>query len=143
MKNLKKFAILFLLTVAFLGCVDNDDNLTVNSESLLGNWKLVESSISSGGPQYTVAIENGEEFKFSDNGTFTSTKYPVCSTGSFSTASKELILKYSCSTFTTGIENAEGDITYQVTLNSDYITLIPTSVFCNEGCSYTYKKITD
>jgi hypothetical protein len=143
MKTIKKFGVLFLFTIILFGCADTDNNLTLNSESLLGNWKLVETSISSGGPQYTVAIENGEEFKFSDNGTFTSTKYSACSTGSFSTASKELILKYGCSTFTTNIENAEGNITYQVTFKSDYMTLTPTSVFCSEGCNYIYKKIAD
>jgi len=141
-KNIKKFGIPFLLVITFFGCTVNEENLTLNSGNLLlGNWKLVEVSISSGGPQYTVVIDSGEEFKFSENGTFTSTKYSACSTGSFSTASKELILKYSCSTFTTGIENAEGNITYQVTFESDYITLTPTSVICIEGCSYIYKKI--
>jgi hypothetical protein len=142
MKSIKKFKILFVVTIIFFGCAGNEDSLTVNSNnSILGSWKLIEASISSGGPQSTVTIENGEEFKFSDNGSFTSTKYPACSIGSFSTEAKELILKYGCSTFTTGIENAEGNITYQVTFKSDYITLTPTSVICIEGCSYTYKKI--
>jgi hypothetical protein len=144
MKNLKKFKSTFLLTIILFGCISNEDSTVLNSEnSILGIWKLVEASISSGGPQYLVVIENGEEFKFSDDGTFTSTKYPACSTGSFSKSSKELILKYGCSTFTTGIENAEGNITYQVTFESDYITLNPTSVICIEGCSYIYKKIAD
>jgi hypothetical protein len=82
-----------------------------------------------------VTIQNGEEFKFSDDGTFTSTEYLACSIGNFSTESKELILKYGCGTFTTSTENAEGNITYQVTFESDYMTLTPTSIICSEGCS--------
>jgi hypothetical protein len=53
---------------------------------------------------------------------------------------KKVNLKYGCSTFTTGIENAEGNTTYQVTFESDYITLNSTSVICIEGCSEIYEK---
>jgi hypothetical protein len=35
--------------------------------------------------QYRLAIENNKEFKFSKNGTFTSTRYPAGATGNFST----------------------------------------------------------
>jgi hypothetical protein len=144
MKNIKKFGALFLFTIILFGCADTENNLTLNSENaILGNWKLDKAYISAGGPQYLVTIQNGEEFKFSDDGTFTSTEYPACSIGNFSTESKELILKYGCDTFTTGIENADGNITYQVTFESEHMILTPTSVICIEGCSYIYKKIAD
>jgi hypothetical protein len=144
MKTLKKFGALFLFITILFGCADTENNLTLNSENaILGNWKLDKAYISAGGPQYLVTIQNGEEFKFSDDGTFTSTEYPACSIGNFSTESKELILKYGCDTFTTGIENADGNITYQVTFESEHMILTPTSVICIEGCSYIYKKIAD
>ncbi|CAH8287165.1 hypothetical protein EV196_109117 [Mariniflexile fucanivorans] len=90
-----------------------------------------------------VTIDNGEEFKFSKNGTFTSTKYSKCSGGNFSIESDELRLKYNCKGFTTGIENTEGYITYKITYESYNLIMIPTSVICTEGCSYIYKKVSD
>ena len=64
MKNTRKIGLSFLLTILLLGC-DTNDNVELDSEnSIIGNWKLVESYISSGGPQYLVEIENGEEFQF-------------------------------------------------------------------------------
>jgi hypothetical protein len=63
MKNLKKFKSTFLLTIILFGCISNEDSTVLNSEnSILGIWKLVEASIRSGGPQYLVTVENGEEF---------------------------------------------------------------------------------
>ncbi len=143
MKSLLQFGVIFLLTIFSSGCDTNDNNELDRDNPIIGNWQLIEAYISSGGPQYLVSIENGEKFKFSINGTFSSNKYPECTSGNFSTESNELILKYDCNGFTAGIENSEGHITYKVTFESDYFLLTPTSVICTEGCSYKYKKITN
>jgi hypothetical protein len=136
MKNLKKFKSTFLLTIKLFGCTSNENSTALNSEnSILGIWKLVEASISSGGTQYVVTIENSEEFKFSDDGTFTSTKYPAYSTGSFSKSSKELILKYGYNTFNLSIKNTEGNIRHPLTFKSDTIPLTLKSAVNIEICS--------
>ncbi|GHA51709.1 hypothetical protein GCM10007103_35190 [Salinimicrobium marinum] len=109
--------------------------------SITGNWKLVEAYISSGGPQYWVDIENGEEFTFLSNGSFESNKFSECTTGDFLVESKELFLNYNCDGFTSGFETPEGAITYRFTFEDNYLILTPTSVVCVEGCSYKYKRI--
>ena len=144
MKKIKKFGTTFLFTIILFSCNSSNSNIELDSENpIFGNWKLVEAFISSGGPQYWVTIDNGEEFKFSQSGTFTSTKYQECSGGSFSTELNELILRYNCSGFTTGIENSEGNVTYEMTFESNNLILIPTSAICIEGCSYKFKKISN
>ncbi len=152
MKNIIKFGITSLLIILLFGCENNDgkisndeiDSRGIDSENpIIGNWKLVEASISSGGPQYLVAVENGEEFNFLSTGIFISNRSSECTSGIFSIESNELILKYDCDGFITGVENPEGAITYTITYESNYLILIPTSVICTEGCSYKYEKITD
>lgn len=143
MKNIIKFGIASLLMILSFGCDNYDDAGIVSENSIIGSWKLVEAYISSGGPQYWVTIENGEEFKFLSNGIFSSNKYAECTGGNFSSEFNKLILNYDCNEFTTGFENSEGAITYEITFESNYFLLTPTSVICIEGCSYKYKKITD
>ncbi len=142
-----KFLKYFILASVFImsSCSKNDEvpeskDLSYDN-SILGNWKLVEAYISSGGPQYWVDIESGEEITFLSNGSFESNRFPECTTGEFSIESNELFLTYTCDGFTTGIENPEGAITYKLTFKSNYLILTPTSVICFEGCSYKYKRI--
>ena len=143
MKNIIKFEIASLLIILSFGCDKSDDAGIDSENSIIGSWKLAEAYLSSGGPQYWVTIESGEEFKFLNNGIFSSNKYSECISGNFSTELNKLILNYDCNGFTTGFENSEGAITYEITFESNYFLLTPTSVICIEGCSYKYKKITD
>jgi hypothetical protein len=145
MKTLIKFATASLLMILSFGCNnDNNNDAGIEGEkSIIGSWKLVEAYISSGGPQYWVTIENGEVYNFFSNGIFSSNRYSECTSGNFSTEFNKLILNYDCNGFTTGFENSEGAITYEITLESNYFLLTPTSVTCIEGCSYKYKKISD
>jgi hypothetical protein len=124
-------------------CSENNETLeskdiSATEEPIIGNWKLVEAYISSGGPQYWVNIENGEEFTFSSSGLFSSNKFSECTTGDFSVELNELSLNYNCNGFKTGFENSEGAITYKITFESNYLLLTPTSVICFEGCTYKY-----
>lgn len=81
--------------------------------------------------------------EFFSNGIFSSNKYFACTSGNFSIELHKLILNYDCKGFTTGLENSEGAITYEVTFEANYFFLTPTSVICIEGCSYKYEKISD
>ena len=130
MKSKLKFGIIFLLIVFSFGC-QNDE---MDNETLIGSWKQIESSISSGGPQYIIEIENGEELMFFTNGRFTSNRISDCSTGNYFNNSDELFLYYDCSKY-------EKVQTYQITFESDFLILVPTSVICIEGCSYKYKRL--
>ena len=140
-----KYLLYFVLASVFFisSCSTNYDTLeskdfSANDNSIIGNWKLVEAYISSGGPQYWVNVENGEEITFTSDELFSSNRFSECTNGDFSIESNELFLNYSCNGFTTGFENPEGAITYKITFESNYLLLTPTSVICTEGCSYKY-----
>ncbi|RKS42494.1 hypothetical protein BC962_3283 [Gillisia mitskevichiae] len=142
-----RYLLYFVLASVLImsSCSNNYDtleteDLSAENDPIIGKWKLVEAYISSGGPQYWVNIENGEEFTFTSNGLFSSNRFSECTNGDFSIESNELILNYSCNEFTTGFENPEGAITYKITFESNYILLTPTSVICFEGCSYKYVR---
>lgn len=140
-----KYLLYFVLASVFSisSCSKNYDALeskdfSMKDDPIIGEWKLVEAYISSGGPQYWVDIEDGTEYIFSSNGTFLSNNFSECTIGDFSIVSNELFLYYRCNGFTTRFENPEGAITYTVTFESNYLLLTPTSVICFEGCSYKF-----
>jgi len=137
-------ALYYLLVInLFLasGC-DKHPGGTIDDEStLIGKWQLTEAFISSGGPQYWVNVEDGEEIEFFANGSFVSNRFSECSTGDFSIESNELLLEYSCNGFEVESENQDGFITYNLKLESNYFIATPTSgPICIEGCSYKYKN---
>lgn len=70
MKNITKFGMAFLLMITLFGCNENENEgekeLVVDESQIIGSWKLVEASISAGGPQYLQEVENGEVFEFFD-----------------------------------------------------------------------------
>ncbi|MEP5340080.1 MAG: hypothetical protein ABJL44_11770 [Algibacter sp.] len=141
MKKILIFGITLLLVMLFFSC-DTKDKIDIPFDNeVIGKWKLFESYISSGGPQYLVDVENGEEFVFFQDGSFSSDRFSDCTDGDFLIQSENLILKYDCDGVNIGSENSNGEITYNVTFESDFLILIPTSVICIEGCSYRYKRI--
>jgi hypothetical protein len=108
---------------------------------ILGKWKQTKAYISSGGPQYWVDFENGEEIEFFEDGTFSSDRFTECSIGDFLIEEKTLILEYNCNGFSPQLENEEGFITYELEFYSNYFVLTPTSgPICIEGCSYKYQN---
>ncbi len=124
-------------------CSKKDDTLVIKDfsgkdEPIIGKWKLVEAFISDGGPQYWVNVENGEEITFTGDGLFSSNRFSECTKGDFSIELNELYLNYNCEGFTSGMENSEGLITYNITFESNYLLLTPTSLICIEGCNYKY-----
>lgn len=136
-----KFLKYFILASVFImsSCSKNEEipeskNFSYD-QSILGDWKLVEAYISSGGPQYWVDIESGEEITFLSDGSFESNRFSECKTGEFSIESNELFLTYTCDGFSSRA------ITYKLTFESNYLILTPTSVVCVEGCIYKYKRI--
>ena len=138
-----KFQYFLIATLLlFIACDKTIDEAIPADESLIaGKWEQTEAYISSGGPQYWVDVENGEEIEFSDNGTFTSNRFTECMVGNFSIVENKLLLKFNCDGFKTQSENEEGFITYKLEFYSSYFILTPTSgPICIEGCSYKYQN---
>lgn len=141
MKPISKIVIALLLVFNGTSC-DESDTIALDSENpILGTWKMVEASSSIGGPQIIQQIEDGEEFIFKADGTFSTTRWQECTTGNFLITEDLLTLNYGCEGFKTGAENDRGALTYLIRFGSDSFILVPTSVICTDGCSYTYKKI--
>lgn len=125
----------------FIACDKTNEPINVDEYLIAGLWQKTEAYISSGGPQYWINVENGEEIEFFENGTFISDRFSECNTGNFSIEENELFLKYNCIGFNTDIENEKGFITYQLEFYSDYFILTPTSgPICIEGCSSKYQS---
>lgn len=129
------------LLIVFLGCDNTDGNLPNVDNGILGKWKMTKAYISSGGPQYWIIIEDGEEIEFYSDGKFTSNRSLECTTGSFVLNGENLSMKYGCEDYEEGIENKDGLITYHIAFEEGDMLLTPTSVICIEGCSYKYVKI--
>lgn len=86
-----KYLYCFLLASVLLmfSCSKNNDilesrDLSLVNNPILGNWRLVEAHISFGGQQYWINIENGEEFTFSSNKSFSLNRFSECTNGDFS-----------------------------------------------------------
>lgn len=139
--KLQHYLVPFLLLFI---CCDEAMEEPIESEVslMVGKWQLTEAYISSGGPQYWVDVENGEELEFYQDNTFSSNKFTECTNGNFTMGENDLLLEYSCSDFDPQSENEDGFITYKMEIYSNYIILTPTSgPICIEGCSYKYQYI--
>jgi hypothetical protein len=126
----------------FIAC-DNTMNepITPDESLMIGKWKQTAAYISSGGPQYWINVENGEEIEFFENETFSSNRFTDCLSGDFSIEDNKLLLKYNCIGFNPESANEEGFITFELEFFSNYYILTPTSgPICIEGCSYKYQK---
>ncbi|MDC1162097.1 hypothetical protein OAT18_01510 [Tenacibaculum sp.] len=139
--KIEKLSLLIILAVVLFTNCNNNESIIADEPLIIGEWKLTEAFISTGGPQYWVDFENGEEINFLDNGTFSSNKFTECMVGKFSVEENKLLLEYNCDGFNSQSENEQGFITYELQLSSDYFILTPTSgPICIEGCSYKYQK---
>jgi len=138
-------AVYYLLLInLFLasGCDKYTSRTNDDENTLIGKWQLTEAFISSGGPQYWVNVEDGEEIEFFADGSFVSNRFSECSVGDFFIASNELLLEYNCNGFEVESENQDGFITYDLRFDSNHFVVTPTSgPICIEGCSYKYIRM--
>lgn len=137
---MKNLICVFAIFLGLSSC-NSDDSAAAEETGLIGKWVLNEAFISAGGEQFWVDVENGEQFVFCADRTFTSSRYPECSTGVYVMNTDELRLNYGCEGFVPSSQNQDGWITFALDITSDYFILRPTSgPICVEGCSYKYQK---
>lgn len=136
-----KFGIISLIIIMLSGCNNSDDEIKTE-QSIIGNWKLIEvySDVGDGSGGWNP-VENGYTYSFSSNGEFSSTRFSECSSGTYTINSNELTLVFDCNGFTTGIENPEGTFVENYTFESNTVILVPTYIFCVEGCGWKFKKM--
>lgn len=133
---------LIITLLFFVACNETmDEPIPASASLMVGKWKLTEAFVSTGGPQYWIDVENGQELEFFANETFYSDRFTECMDGIFSIEANKLLLEYTCDGFNSEAENNDGFITYNLEFFSNYFMLTPTSGFlCTEGCSYKYIK---
>ena len=99
-----------------------------------------EGSDGGSNPQWTT-VANGYTYTFSDDGTFSSTRFTECTTGTYEVSSNSITLDYGCAGFGTGIENPAGTFVENYSFESENIILTPSYMNCIEGCGYRFEKI--
>lgn len=140
--NIIRKKILIVLSIFLFYCSSSNQNLNEDF-SIIGEWKMIESYISAGGPQFWVDVENGFEYTFFRDRTFISSDYFGCTSGKFNVGSDELSLEYDCDGIKEKLGNSSGITTYKFNFDDGYLLLTSTTVFCVEGCSYKFEKIKD
>jgi hypothetical protein len=134
---MKKLISLLALLFLILSC-SNDDK--VHSTNIIGTWKLYQANI---GASNFNTVKDGYTYTFNTDGTFKSTRFTECQTGTYAISSNVLTLDYGCEDFTTSIESPAGTFLENYKLEKGYMYLSPTYLFCDEGCSYKFSKIKD
>ncbi|NJB72110.1 hypothetical protein GGR42_002601 [Saonia flava] len=117
-----------------------DNEIELSKTNLLGKWKLEATRVSPGYPVDWSMVENGNEFIFLMDGSYTeydSKKPSGISGGIYSIEDQEfygtvLLLKYE-------YLDQQHENRYTVELSSK--KMIMSGVGCIEGCSYSYKRI--
>lgn len=135
MNQVGRWLVIFMV----FGITSCDKEVAIETD-LVGSWQLVENYYSPGGPGEWHDVEDGFEYTFSDDGSFT-TDSNSCGIGSYSFDGRVLTLEYSCAGFLTGRENDNNQITFGLVFQVNHLILTPTSgPICIEGCMEKYRR---
>lgn len=137
MKNMFLILSIFFFTT---GC--SEEETTQQENAIYGTWKLIEIYQSDGdsNPQWTT-VDSGYTYTFNKDGTFSSTRFTECTSGTYEVSSNSIILDYSCNGFDTGIESPPGTFIESYIFENNYLILTPSYLNCIEGCDYKFEKI--
>ena len=130
-----------ILTMLFLYTGCNEEDTKQQEKSIYGTWQLIEIYQSGGGsnPQWT-AVNIGYTYTFKDDGTFSSTRFTECTSGTYKTSTNSITLDYSCDGFDTGIESPPGTFVENYMFENNNLTLTPSYLNCVESCDYKFEK---
>lgn len=137
---MKKMFLILSILFLFTGCNHEDPKQQENS--IYGTWKLIEIYQGDGGsnPQWTT-VNSGYTYTFNNDGTFSSTRFTECNSGTYVMSSDLITLKYNCNGFDTGIENPPGTFAESYIFKNTNLILTPSYLNCIEGCDYKFEKI--
>ena len=141
MKYLKCSVYLFVIILTLISCGKAESSDT--QREIFGTWKLshVLSDIGNGEGKWEK-VDDGYEYSFSSDNTFTSNRFKNCSTGNYTLEIDELSLDFDFES--TSGENelfAKGILVEKITFDSDDLIINPTYIFCVEACGWKFKKI--
>lgn len=137
MKNMYLILSIFFFTT---GC--SEEEAKPKEDFIYGTWKLIEiyQSDGSSNPQWTN-VDSGYTYTFNNDGTFSSTRFSECTSGTYEVSSNSITLDYSCNGFDTGIENPPGTFVENYFFENNNLIIIPSYLHCIEGCNYKFEKI--
>lgn len=137
---MKSLILILSMLLSLASC--SDDDTKSQNENILGTWKLIETYGSDGGsnPQWRP-VDNGYTYTFNNDGTFSSTRFTECTTGTYGVSNSTIILDYGCAGFDTGVENPAGTFVENYSYENGNIILTPSYMNCIEGCAYRFEKI--
>ena len=138
---MKKIILLAVILISQISC--NNDNETKPQDSeILGTWKLSEGYIGDGGSATEwIPIKNGYTTTFKSDGTFTSTQFTECTTGTYKLENTTLTIIYGCPNFSALGEKPAGTFIENYKIENGKMYLSPINSLCYEGCAYKFSKI--
>lgn len=130
---MKKTVYFFALCLLFFSCSEKEKPIVMDLSTINfgGTWKLVESYVSPGGETSWEPVEDGLEYTFDGDGSFTAT-WEVCNSGSYSFQDETLVLN--CDS-----EDGRNESYRLVSYNDKEMIL--SYAGCIEACKYKYLKI--
>lgn len=135
-------SIILILSILFslTGCSEKETNQQENS--IYGTWQLIEIYQSDGGssPQWTT-VDESYIYTFNNDGTFSSTRFTECTSGTYEISNNSITLNYSCVGFDTGMENPPGTFIESYIFKNANLILTPFYLNCIEGCDYKFEKV--
>ncbi|MBI6117261.1 hypothetical protein [Salegentibacter maritimus] len=138
---MKNIILLISLATTIISCSQNDEDDPIE-ETIYGTWKLIETYNGSGANNSQwKTIDDGYIYTFKKDNTFSSNRFNECSEGTFEINDSNLILKFNCIEFNTGIEPSPGVFIENYAFGENYLFLTPTYLNCDEGCSNKFEKI--
>lgn len=130
-----------ILSIFFIISSCSDEQTEQQENSIYGTWKLTEEYIVSGVNGNWTQIQNGYTFSIESNNTFSSTEFQECNEGVVQINETQIVFKYECDGFTTGIESPEGEFSFKYSFVENKLSLNPNFLNCDEGCGYRFSKI--
>ncbi|WP_335964361.1 lipocalin family protein [Galbibacter sp. PAP.153] len=141
MERILKLSVIIVYAILLKSCSDDDDNATINGSSIHGTWQLTESYMDTGdGTGDWETAEGIYTYTFLKNGTFTSSQFSKCNTGTYVLNENQLTLNYACDTLDEPLKIADGKLVAKIKYNESILELTPIEPACVEGCGYRFEK---
>jgi len=142
---MKNMILIFIMLFSATSCTENnsEDN-TTNDSKIIGQWQLVEIYESNeGNINQWNSVDDGYLYTFNPDGTFTSSRFPECTTGIYSITDTLLTLGYDCPNFGIGVERPAGTFVESYSFENNQLILVPTYMICDEGCGWKFSKTSE
>lgn len=134
------YLISFLFTSASMISCEKSDEIS-SQNRILGTWKLTEVLIDSGNGNGTwQEVENGYEYMFNFDNTFSSSRFPECTLGTYELRASELTLDFDCDSLIIANKTIDALLVENITFESNDLIINPTYINCVEDCGWKFSK---